>query len=150
MILANNGLLHFHGSFRTFFETMLYTKTMLSGNRLRSSTSCRPTYLPTYSLAFCEFDFDEVSCIFVQIKCNDISRNIFKTAWWILPSCIHSFIYLFIKIKIIMDNNNIKFDQTGREGEPKKKTSYLRVMLIFTIVMAALLIGLNYLFSRIF
>ena len=49
-----------------------------------------------------------------------------------------------------MDNNNIKFDQTGREGEPKKKTSYLRVMLIFTIVMAALLIGLNYLFSRIF
>ena len=49
-----------------------------------------------------------------------------------------------------MGNNNMDFDQTGHEGEPKKKTSYLKVMLIFTLVMAALLIGLNYLFSHIF
>ncbi len=47
-------------------------------------------------------------------------------------------------------SNNIEFDQTGQEVEPKKNTSYLRVMLIFSVVMAALLLGLNYLFNHLF
>ncbi len=48
-----------------------------------------------------------------------------------------------------MTNDHIDSNHNEQEGKSGKSTSYFKVMSIFTIVMAALLLGLNYLFKHL-
>ncbi|MDR1154468.1 MAG: hypothetical protein LBL04_07135 [Bacteroidales bacterium] len=46
-----------------------------------------------------------------------------------------------------MENN---IESMEKEGNSRKNAGYFKVILIFTAVMAILLVGLNYLFNRLF
>lgn len=60
------------------------------------------------------------------------------------------FEYQNIKQKINIMEKNQESVQTEQNIESGKSTSYFKFIIIFSVVMAALLIGLNYLFSHFF